>query len=51
MVELIWKGKQTLDSATFMNSKIPTQHLCIYESFAGQSTNILTNPPLNSTPG
>jgi len=51
MVELIWKGKQTLDSATFMNSKIPTQYLCIYESFAGQSTNILTNPPLNSTLG
>jgi len=51
MVELVWKGKQTLDSATFMNSKIPTQHLCTYESFAGQSTEILTNSPLNSTPG
>ncbi len=51
MVELVWKGKQTLDSATFMNSKIPTQHLCTYESFAGQSTEILTNPPLNSTLG
>ncbi len=51
MVELVWKGKQTLDSATFMNSKIPTQHLCTYESFAGQSTEILTNPPRNSTPG
>ena len=50
MVELVWKSKQTLEPANLLNSKIPTQHLCIYESYPGQSTEEPTNLPLNSTP-
>ena len=50
MVELVWKGKQTLEQATFINSKIPTQHLYTFESYPGQSTEKLTNPPLDPIP-
>src|SRR5438045_4042792 len=48
MVELVWKGKQTLEPASIINSKISTQHLCTFESYPAQSTEKLTNPPLNS---
>ena len=50
MVELVWKGKQTLKPANLKNTKIPVQHLCTFESYPGQSTEKCTNPPLNSTP-
>jgi site-specific DNA-methyltransferase (adenine-specific) len=49
MVELVWKGKQTLEPTNLMNSKIPAQHLCTFESYPEQSTEKLTNPSLNSS--
>ena len=50
MVELVWKGKQSLEQANLMNSKKPSQHLYTFESHTGNSTNKLTNLPQDSTP-
>src|SRR6516225_9650565 len=50
MVELVWKGKQTLEQANLMNSTIPTQHLYTSECYTGKSSEKLTNPPPDSTP-
>jgi site-specific DNA-methyltransferase (adenine-specific) len=50
MVELVWKGKQNLEQANLMISKNPSQHLYTFESYAGKSTNNLTDPLSGSAP-
>ena len=50
MVELVWKGKQNLEQANLMISKNPSQHLYTFESYAGKSTNNLTDPLSGSSP-
>jgi len=49
MVEIVWKGKPSLEQSTLINSKIPSQHLCKFESYKSQSAEKLNNPPLNTT--
>ena len=49
MVELLWKGKQTFEQTTLLNTKNPTQHLYTFESYPEKTTGNLTNTPLNST--
>src|SRR5215467_7825 len=50
MVELLWKGKQTIEQTTLLNSKNPSQQLYTFESYPEQVTRNPTNAPLNSTP-
>lgn len=50
MVELVWKGKQTLDSANLISTKLPAHHLHTFETHLQQSTATLTNFSPNSAP-
>ena len=50
MVELVWKGKQRIEPANFINTKFPSQHLYTFESHPEQSSSDLINLPPNSTP-
>jgi adenine-specific DNA-methyltransferase len=50
MVELVWKGKRTLETVSLISPKTPIQHLYTFESYPAHSTEILTNSPPNSTP-
>ncbi|MGZ6366851.1 MAG: DNA methyltransferase [Ktedonobacteraceae bacterium] len=50
MVELVWKGKQTVEPANLINTKFPSQHLYTFESHPEQSSSNLINPLPNSNP-
>ncbi len=49
MAQLIWNGKHAKEQETFIKSTIATQHLCTYESFAGQPTDKSSNSPFASS--
>src|SRR5215472_9879204 len=48
MVELVWKGKKTLDPTLLLHSKTPTKQIITYQIHSGQSIDDTTNPPTDT---
>jgi hypothetical protein len=50
MVELVWKGKQSVEPAHLLYTKFPALHLYTFESHPEHSSSNLTNPSPNLIP-
>lgn len=49
MVELVWKGKQTIEPANLINTRDPAEHFYTFEYHPQQSSSNPINPPPDPT--
>src|SRR5690348_7412455 len=49
MVELVWKGKKTLDPMSLLHSKASTKLLYTYQTFSQPSIDDSIDPPSNTS--